>query len=54
MAAGGARSGWERLILRVPEHLRAMSVMPKRATWSPWAPALPVRPHKGGFGCWHA
>lgn len=27
----------------VPEHLRAMSVMPKRATWPPWAPA-PCRP----------
>lgn len=53
---GGAAgwSGWERLILRVPEHLRAMSVMPKRATWSPRAPALLVRSHRCGLGCWHA
>lgn len=31
---------------RVPEHLRAMSVMPKRATWPPWAPTLLVELHK--------
>lgn len=51
---GGACAGWERLILRVPEHLGAVSVMPKTATWSPWAPAPPVRLQKCGFGCWHA
>lgn len=53
MAPGGGAagwSGWERLILRVPEHLRAMSVMPKRATWSPQAPALLVRSHRCGLG----
>lgn len=42
MVAGSAWPGWERVILRVPEHLRAMPVMPKRATWPPWAPALSV------------
>lgn len=47
MAAGLAWSGWERVILRVPEHLRAMSVMPKRATRSPprgtdWAAGVGV------------
>lgn len=36
-----ARPGWERVVWRVPEHLRAMSAMPKRATGPPWA-ALPV------------
>lgn len=33
---------WERVTWRVPEHLGAMSVMPKRATWPPWAAALSV------------
>ena len=35
---------------RVPEHLRAMSVMPKRATWPPRAPALPAEPHTCSSG----
>lgn len=47
MAAGLAWSGWERVILRVPEHLRAMSVMPKRATRSPPG-------HRLGRRCWRA
>lgn len=40
--SGSVWPGWERVILRVPEHLRAMSVMPKRATWPPWAAVLSV------------
>lgn len=32
----------------VPEHLRAMSVMPKRATWPPWAPTLMAELHRRG------
>lgn len=46
--SGGVGLVWLRkgYFERVPEHLRAMSVMPKRATWPPWAPTLLVELHK--------